>query len=213
MRRLLLIRHAPTQWNSARRIQGRSDIPLGSEGRAQAARRTVPHDFAGAAVVCSPLRRALETARLMGLGPMGLGPVTTEPSLVEMDWGAWEGRTLASLRDELGEAMSRNESLGLDFRPAGGESPREVQVRLRTWLRRLGPLGEPLVAVTHKGVIRAMLALAEDWNMRASPPVKLRWDRGHEFRIGSRGDLRLTRPNLCLGEAEEEGECTVPQTN
>jgi len=190
---MLVVRHAVTEWNVARRIQGRADIPLAPGGRTQAAGRSVPPEFAGAEVLCSPLCRALETARLMGLSG-----ARSEPSLVEMHWGCWEGRTLADLRDELGEAMVRNEALGLDFRPEGGESPREVQVRIGAWVGRLGATGNPLVVVTHKGVIRAMLALAEGWDMRCSPPVKLRWERGHEFAIGDAGDLRLTRPNLPL---------------
>jgi probable phosphoglycerate mutase len=38
----------------------------------------------------------METARLLGLEP------EPEPRLIEMDWGAWEGRSLAALRAELG---------------------------------------------------------------------------------------------------------------
>jgi len=193
MRRLLAVRHAATEWNVARRIQGRADIPLAPVGRAQAARQSVPSEYAGAEVLCSPLRRALETARLMGLTG-----ATSEPSLVEMHWGAWEGRTLANLRDELGEAMVRNEALGVDFRPEGGESPRDVQARIGTWLGQLDADGGSLVVVTHKGVIRAMLAMAEDWDMRSSPPVKLHWDCGHEFAIAPDGTLRLMQPNLPL---------------
>lgn len=192
MRRLLAIRHAPTEWNLLRRIQGHADLPLAQEGRAQAAKQAVPADFVGAETLCSPLLRAVETARLMGLSPR------LEPGLVEMNWGSWEGRTLKSLRSELGQAMASNEARGLDFRPEGGESPREVQLRLAAWLRSLCTGTEPLIAVTHKGVIRAMLAMAENWDMRVSPPVKLHWDRGHEFSIREDGNLRLTHPNLPL---------------
>ncbi len=195
MKRLLLIRHAPTDWNAAGRIQGRVDVPLSSRGRTTAASLSVPTEFVAAMIVCSPLQRALETARLMGLSP-----VRHEPGLIEMDWGAWEGRTLLSLRTELGENMACNEARGLDFRPEGGESPREVQARLRSWLAPLARDSAPLVAVTHKGVIRAMLAMAIGWDMRESPRVRLRWDRGHEFGLGADGTLRLTRPNLLLEE-------------
>ena len=64
---------------------------------------------------------------------LGLDP-RPEPRLVEMAWGEWEGRRLADLRAELGDAMIENEARGLDFRPPGGESPRDVQERLKPLL-------------------------------------------------------------------------------
>ena len=51
---------------------------------------------------------------------------------------------LADLRAELGPAMAENEARGLDFRPPGGESPREVQARLKPFL---ADLAAPTVAV------------------------------------------------------------------
>jgi probable phosphoglycerate mutase len=53
--------------------------------------------------------------------------------------------------------MTQNEAAGLDFRPPGGESPRDVQERLKPYL---ASLAGPTIAVTHKGVLRALYALA-----------------------------------------------------
>src|SRR3546814_14767208 len=96
-----------------------------------------------------------------------------ESRLVETDWGAWEGRTLAELRADLGAGMAANEARGLDFRPPGGESPRDVQDRLRPLLAELADAGEDVVAVTHTGVLRALYALASGWAMRGKPATKL----------------------------------------
>src|SRR3546814_10532072 len=63
--------------------------------------------------------------------------VCSSDLLVETDWGAWEGRTLAELRADLGAGMAANEARGLDFRPPGGESPRDVQDRMRPLLAEL----------------------------------------------------------------------------
>jgi broad specificity phosphatase PhoE len=165
--RILLIRHGRTAWNEAGRMQGRADPPLSPGGRAQVLRWRLPQGWAQARWLSSPLRRATETAALLTDRP-----VTIDPRLTEMDWGAFEGRTLAELRAEGLEAMAANEARGLDFRPTGGESPREVRTRLAALLADLAA-GPDAILVTHKGVIRAALSLASGWDMTEKPPLCL----------------------------------------
>lgn len=193
MSRLLVIRHGATAWNAAGRIQGRSDQPLSPAGRAAVAGWVLPPQAAGARWLCSPLARARETAALLHDGP-----VEPEPRLIEMDWGAWEGRTLAALRGELGAEMAANEARGLDLRPPGGESPRGVQQRLRPWLGELAARQEDAVAVTHKGVLRALYALASGWDMRGKPPAKLQNACAHLFLLDAAGTLKIERLNVSL---------------
>jgi broad specificity phosphatase PhoE len=172
---LLILRHAATDWNEAGLIQGRADRPLSPAGRLQAARWRIPGKDRFTRCLASPLQRTLETARLLGLQP------EAEPRLIEMDWGEWEGRNLKKLRSQLGSAMAANEAAGLDFRPPRGESPRDVQERLRPLL---AALRQPTVAVTHKGVLRAVYALATGWTMRDDAPDKLRPATAHLFEVG-----------------------------
>jgi probable phosphoglycerate mutase len=200
--RLLLIRHGATAWNEAGRIQGRSDPGLSPAGRAAVARWALPDGAAwaaGARWLCSPLRRARETATLLHDGTL-----IEEPRLAEMDWGAWEGRTLADLRDEFGAGMTANEGRGLDFRPPGGESPRDVQRRLRPLLAELAATGAATVAVTHKGVIRAAYALASGWDLTGRPPAKLRDGCAHAFILDPGGTPRVAALNLQLDAACQE---------
>ncbi len=191
---LLLIRHGTTAWNAARRIQGRHDLGLSAAGRTQVAGWRLPEAFAGFDWVTSPLKRARETASLLG-APDSLA---VEPRLMEMDWGAWEGRTLAALRHTLGEPMAANEARGLDFRPEGGESPRDVQRRARFWLAERARAARPTVAITHKGVIRAIFALACGWDMTGKPPARLTWSAAHLFALAADGAPAVTRLNLGL---------------
>ena len=193
MTRLALIRHAPTAWTEQGRIQGRTDVPLSPRGRAAAARRRPPAQLAGADWASSPLVRARNTARLMGVKHVAI-----EARLTEMNWGRWEGRRLAALRDELGAAMAENEARGLDFRPDGGESPRDVQARLAPWLAEVAARKRPLVAVTHKGVIRAIVAQATGWDMTGTLPAPLAWDCAHLFTLAADGAPAVERLNLPL---------------
>lgn len=195
MTRVLLIRHAATAWNAKQRIQGRTDIDLSEAGRKSLAGMRLPSAFGEWTCVASPLARAMQTA-----GLLGLDAPRPEPRLQEMHWGAWEGRTLATLRAELGDAMRRNEARGLDFRPAGGESPRDVAARVADWLAEVAADGRPVVAVTHKGVIRAALALATGWDMREAYPRRLHRLAGHLFETDAAG-VRLVRLNVALERA------------
>ena len=115
-----------------------------------------------------------------------------------MDWGTWEGRSLDDLRGELGDAMAENEALGLDFTPAGGESPRQVQARLQNWLSAIAASRQATVGVTHKGIIRAMLSLATGWDMTVPPPTRLDWASAHMFRLDNHGMPSIERLNIGL---------------
>ena len=191
---LLFIRHGPTDWNEVGRIQGRRDIPLSSDARAALSARRVPGGFgAGRRWMSSPLRRARETARALGAEEIEI-----EPRISEMDWGEWEGTSLPALRDALGEAMRANEARGLDFVTPAGDSPRRVQARLRPWLAEIAEERRLVVAVSHKGVGRALLALAIGWDMKAKAPVRLRWEHAHRFEVSRSGRPRLVEPNVEL---------------
>ena len=195
---LALLRHAETDWSAARRLQGRTDIPLNDAGRRALSGRRIPSACHAMQVVSSPLLRCTQTAQCLGLAPVSL-----EPRLTEMSWGDWEGRTLAVLRDALGVAMQDNEALGLDFRPAGGESPREVFQRVQPWLAEVGRARRPTLAISHRGVIRVVFASAMDWDMRGKPPAKLDWSCVHLFSLDAQGSPRVEQLNLPLDASSQ----------
>ena len=168
MTRVALLRHADTAWSREGRIQGRSDQPLLDNSILR-----LPEALRGMRIITSPLKRCTETAALLGAPD-----APHEPRLIEMDWGEWQGETIEGLRKRLGQAMLENEARGLDFRPPNGESPREVLLRVETWLREVAT---PTLAITHRGVIRAVLAQATGWDMRGKPPFRLDWTAAHVF--------------------------------
>lgn len=179
--RVLLVRHGPTDWNREQRLQGRADRPLDAAGRREAAGWRLPEAYRGVACISSPLRRAVETAGLLGFTAPEI-----EPALTELDWGGWEGLRLAELRAADPAGLAALEAQGLDFRPPGGESYREVVAR--AW-PVLDARTTPTVALTHRGVILACLARATGWTMTGEPPVRLGAADALELRSSAGGNV------------------------
>lgn len=101
--RMLLLRHAETDWNRERRFQGWRDTPLSATGREQAesaARLLAASPLA--AVWSSPLGRARETAAIIA-APHKL-IVRESEAFKEMGFGEWEGLTGADVRARFPEA-------------------------------------------------------------------------------------------------------------
>jgi broad specificity phosphatase PhoE len=100
--RVFLVRHGETKWSVTGQHTGRTDIPLTDEGRRQAERlgaRLARERFAMVSV--SPLKRALETARLAGFAIGEKDSVAeVDPDLVEWDYGAYDSLTAADIRRE-----------------------------------------------------------------------------------------------------------------
>lgn len=169
MIRLALLRHGHTAWNRAGRIQGRSDIPLDAEARADLATRRLPPPWDTAKLVASPLIRAQDTAHLVGQR----APDTVS-ELIEMNWGTWEGQQGKLLRDTPESGFRDIEHWGWTYRPPGGESPAEVRERLQSWLHSLQA---DTVAVTHIGIMRVLMAQATGWDFDGPAPFQIKRNR------------------------------------
>jgi len=178
MTELYLVRHGETDWNAARRIQGRTDIPLNEAGRAQA--REAAEMLARQewdAVYASPLDRAQETARIIA-ARLGLGDVTIVDELIERDYGQAEGMDFDELEARYPEGVHA----------PGQETRAEVAERVVPALLRIAERhpGERLVLVSHGGAIRAALQTAEPETRHPRiTNVSI-----HSFRVES-GALRL----------------------
>ena len=190
---LALIRHGTTEWNTDGRIQGSTDIPLSEIGRAEVRSWKVPAEFRDFVWISSPLARARETAALLGANSVAI-----EPRIREMDWDQWEGLSLADLRKNFAAELAEKEARGIDFQAPGGESPRQVMERITPWLAGIAKAGKPTVAVTHKGVVRATLALATGWDMQDKWPVKIDWSSVQLFAVDDEGRLTAERLNIAM---------------
>lgn len=161
MASFLLIRHAESTMNAAGLWQGQADPPLSEEGRRQA--RALGEALAAEegqglqALFASDLRRALETATILG-EHVGLA---AEPlaALREWDVGAWSGLARDAIARRWPEEFRRVRSGDLAVRPGGGESRGQVGARVRRALVDLARRfpGGRIAVVTHLGVLRSLL--------------------------------------------------------
>lgn len=189
-----ILRHAITDWNVERRLQGLTDTPLNAAGEADARAWSLPPPADCWKRLSSPLQRARRTAELL----QPSAPVVVDSALREMSFGTWEGRTIAELRESVGAAFIAAENKGLDFQPPGGESPRAALARIGRWTASIAAHGQPVVAVSHKATIRALLALATGWDMMGRPPHKLDWRSLHFFSAHADGRVSVDRLNVPL---------------
>jgi len=89
---IVVVRHGETDWNAARKIQGRTEVPLNDRGRIQAAEAAALLHETGEweRVITSPLGRAFETGRIIAEA-LRLPDPTVDPEILERDFGPAEG--------------------------------------------------------------------------------------------------------------------------
>ena len=144
---LFLVRHGRTDSNEEQRLCGHQDIPLNDEGYRQAkllgkALADLKLDW----VYTSDLSRAHETAfQLLLQREEPFKQITYTSLLREMDFGPWEGKTLAETG--YGQASRYSHFFGLD----GGEKPQDVDRRARQFLQMIVTLhpNQYIMAVAH----------------------------------------------------------------
>lgn len=131
---------------------GRSDLPLAECFAAHAA-RLASELPPFARVLSSPLSRCLQLAQHLSAA-RGVA-LDTDPRLIEMDFGRWEGqRWDAIARHELDAWAADIEGAN----PHGGERVAELAARSRAALHDAARGPVPALVVTHAGVIKAALA-------------------------------------------------------
>lgn len=156
---VVAVRHLPTAWSLAGRLQGRADLPVAAaaelppefaqiirDGRERLA-ALAPFDR----VYCSSLRRTHDTAAAFGYPD----PIAS-PLLDELDFGPFEGRPRADLLAAVGDAWREApQTLTL------GEPVAALAERIRAFIA--GPCRgcERVAVFGHGAWLRALMALAE----------------------------------------------------
>jgi probable phosphoglycerate mutase len=163
---VLFIRHAETDWNRVKRIQGHIDIPLAESGLAQAqhlAMRLARETRAGArldAIYCSDLQRTQQTAQ-PAASVLGL-PLHLRESLRERSYGIFQGHDSAEIEQRFPDEYAVWQTRDPGFAPQGGESLRVFYHRVLHALEAIVSAhpGARIACVTHGGVLDCVYRFA-----------------------------------------------------
>jgi broad specificity phosphatase PhoE len=159
MGEIVVVRHGQTEWSRSGQHTGVTDLPLLPEGEEDArrlgavlAKRPITHAF------ISPRIRARRTAELAGLLDGSIDSRIDE-DLVEVDYGAYEGRTTKEISEELGRPWS----LWSDGTVPGttpGETLAQVAQRVDRVLEKVRPLlaDGDVALFAHGHVLRILTA-------------------------------------------------------
>ena len=153
---VFLLRHGETAWNKRGRVMGRSQVPLGANGIQQIEKiapliATLELD----AIYTSPLRRAVQTAKLVATGTKL--PICKSEGLNEIAFGEWTGRHFDDLVDN--ELYRRFIKSPANTLLPGGETIFDVQRRGLKVINEAAQKvpGGRFLLVSHGDVIRAIL--------------------------------------------------------
>ncbi len=155
---LTVFRHAATALNDDGRYQGQRDPDLSTRGVSQAhalARRLAEQRAVFDSVWASDRRRAWRTAAVA----LPHAIVRQDARLRELDFGVFDGLTYEENRARYPQRFPAWLADPWNVRPPSGETLAELTTRIEAWVALLAP-GQNVLAFTHRGPMRVMLARA-----------------------------------------------------
>ncbi|MHB1332049.1 MAG: histidine phosphatase family protein [Sulfuriferula sp.] len=170
--RLLLVRHGETTWNRDGRYQGRSDPLLSAWGEVQA--QALAQRFSETeeiSIVASPLMRAQATAHIIA-DRLNL-PVDTDHRLMELGYGDWEGLQQAAVKLQWPELLRQWKRSPQQVTFPGGESLKDMQQRVRSFLEHTAARSGIVLAITHNGVARMAVLEASGQPLSAFRDIRI----------------------------------------
>lgn len=154
-----IVRHGETDWNTQKKIQGQTDIPLNEKGEAQAKALAKKFDAIEFDLAfSSDLIRVKRTTEIIALEHRLA--VETTKLLRERDFGKYEGQHSEVLRSYLANLKKVSHQERFTHRiEEGVENDEELATRILTFLREIAisnPAKKILIG-THGGVLRTIL--------------------------------------------------------
>jgi probable phosphoglycerate mutase len=194
---MFLVLHGQTEWNREGRVQGHLDSPLTDDGRRQALRAAGilrgQNIFPGtSAIVCSPIGRTRETARIIGteLG-FDVSAIESDERLKEVSLGRWEGHTRAEVEARWPDQIAGSDRYNWFFRSPDGETHADVAGRLGEWLKAHAEQ-DNLVVVTHGIASRVLRGLYS--GLASQDALRLEVARDAVFQLSGGQVKKLNEP-------------------
>ena len=197
--RLYLVRHGKTEWNKAKKFQGRKNSPLLEEGKRQA--RLLGVRLNGKkfdACFCSPLGRTRETAALLNLNQKFIH----DKAFQEIDLGILEGECFGNIRPEIESVVDQfwYHPQTFDKKLTGGEDFEDIRKRavgrIEEIVEEYGEEADVLI-VSHGALLKSVVnhyegkGIGDFWDPPFLQPASLtvlRFEQGLFKDVESRGD-------------------------
>jgi len=153
----ILIRHGETDWSKEKRYQGKTDVPLSTEGKKQV--RCLSRVFAQYephVVYTSTLSRTRESGTI--LCKSIAAPLKEDAQLNELNFGEWEGKTadeLIKTQDPLYTKWMEGQLI----KPPHGETVSSLRKRVKNFLQECIKThkNKTVAIVSHGGVLRLLI--------------------------------------------------------
>ncbi|MBN1878070.1 MAG: histidine phosphatase family protein [Anaerolineae bacterium] len=159
MMHLILAHYGETDWSRDGRFQGRAQVELNATGIAQAGalESYIRSAWTPDAVYCSPLRRARQTAEV--IGNRFMLHERSHPGFLDIDYGAWQGLTPVEIEARWSQALRLWYAQPHLAPIPGGEMLDSVRLRVRGALHEIVDRhqNDTVVIVSHTVVNRLLL--------------------------------------------------------
>lgn len=165
--KVYLARHCKTQWNLENRLVGTSDIPLCKEGKEEAnANLPLIENLGIERIICSPLKRAYETAKTYA-DHLGV-PLQVHPGLKEIDHGSWNGKKIQELLNDSNFKKWFEEDPSSVTIPDGTETIQSAQKRIVKTIKdiALSYPNETILIIMHKHIRSLLRCAVYDYDFR-----------------------------------------------
>jgi alpha-ribazole phosphatase len=163
---LYVVRHGEPEAQGV--LLGRTDPPLSAAGRRQMESVSLPV----ARTYTSPLRRALESARIVSR----TAEIVVMDELAEISMGAWDGRAWSEIERMDPELAAAKLVDWTGVTPPGGEPWREFRQRITKAVERIVAAGEPAGIIGHIGVNSCIAAA-----ITGADPLHFRQEYGQVY--------------------------------
>lgn len=182
-----LLRHGETELGGG--LRGSLDDALTAKGWAQM-RASVVGQGPWDRLIGSSLQRCALFAQELG-AQLGL-PVSLEPALQELHFGAWEGQSAAALMETDAEGLGLFWADPYAFTPPQGEPVSAFSERVLGAVSRLHQAyaGQRVLLVSHGGVMRLLLARARGMPREQLLNVEVGHGALFSLQVGADGVLK-----------------------
>ena len=209
MGKLLLIRHAESEWNATGRWSGRQNVHLSQKGfhettlLGQALRDTeIRIDVS----YCSEQLRTMETLEgILNACQQFEVPVEVAAAIDERDYGDYTGKNKWDMRDLVGEEEFNKMRRGWDYPIPGGESLRMVYDRTTPFYQKeIVPkivAGKNVLIVAHGNSLRAMMKYIENISDDDIEKLEMPFGTVMVYDVDSDGHVLSKKETLIESEA------------